>query len=121
MMNIKRLLLFFVIMSYLCGARGSEKIAAQSKTTSTSTFGTNKVDTLELQLEIEGMSCQRGCADGIDAKLKKMDGVIRSKTVFETGKSSIQFDKRKVSKQAILDAIRSLGYTPKEISSNPKK
>ncbi len=117
---MKRYLLFIVILSFFSVSQGSERLAAQSRSIQKqkSTFGANQLNILELHLEIEGMSCQRGCADGIDAKLKKMNGVIRSKTLFETGKSSIQYDKREVNKQSILDAIRVLGYTPKEIASN---
>lgn len=75
----------------------------------------------KLLLEIEGMSCQRGCADGIDAKLKKTAGVISSRTIFETGRSTVEFDESLITKEAIVDIIRSMGFKAKELPQTASK
>lgn len=75
----------------------------------------------KLLLEIEGMSCQRGCADGIDAKLKKTAGIVSSRTVFETGRSTVEFDESLIKKEAIVEIIRSMGFKAKELPQSISK
>jgi copper chaperone CopZ len=75
----------------------------------------------KLLLEIEGMSCQRGCADGIDAKLKKTAGIVSSRTVFETGRSTVEFDESLIKKEAIVEIIRSMGFKAKELPHTTSK
>ena len=36
-----------------------------------------------LQLKVEGMSCQLGCANGIDKMLKEKAGILESRTIFD--------------------------------------
>ena len=77
-----------------------------------------KKDTMEnvqdkattLQLSIKGMSCQAGCANGIDAMLGKQEGVIESKTLFSSSSSQILYDKDKISKKQIIDLIAQKGF-----------
>ncbi|MFZ1524990.1 MAG: heavy metal-associated domain-containing protein, partial [Saprospiraceae bacterium] len=38
-----------------------------------------------VELAVDGMTCQKGCADGIDKKLKTVSGVVKSKTKLDTG------------------------------------
>lgn len=52
-----------------------------------------------LQLRVEGMSCQAGCANGIDSMLKQQEGIVKSKTTFDSSASDILFDKAKTSEE----------------------
>ncbi len=68
-----------------------------------------------VELTIGGMTCQKGCADGIDKKLKKVNGVIKSQTKLESGISKITYDESKVSLKEIITVIEERGYTAKAL------
>ena len=64
----------------------------------------------KLQLSIKGMSCQAGCANGIDKMLGKQEGIIESKTLFSSSSSQILYDKDKISEKQIMDLIAQKGF-----------
>lgn len=66
-----------------------------------------------LHLTVEGMSCQAGCANGIDNMLQQQDGIIKSKTVFDSGTSEIQYDKSKISEKGLIALIEKRGFKVK--------
>ncbi|MEQ8551692.1 MAG: heavy metal-associated domain-containing protein [Cyclobacteriaceae bacterium] len=78
---------------------------------------TNDVDTVnvtnQIELEVKGMSCQAGCANGIDNMLKQQKGVVKSKTTYDTGTSVIWFNKELISQKQISDLIRDRGFKVK--------
>ena len=67
-------------------------------------------NTYEIHLTVEGMSCQAGCADGIDKMLGKQEGVSKSKTTYTTGLSVIWYDKKVISEKEILALISEKGF-----------
>ena len=66
-----------------------------------------------LQLTVEGMSCQEGCANSIDRMLKQQDGIVRNKTTFDSSTSEIQYDKSKISEKEIIGLIEKRGFKTK--------
>jgi copper chaperone len=66
-----------------------------------------------VEIIVGGMSCQKGCADGIDKKLKTIDGIIKSRTKIETGICKVTFDEQKIQLDRILKIIEERGYTAK--------
>lgn len=66
--------------------------------------------TIKLELTVEGMSCQAGCADGIDHLLNRREGVIKSKTTHATGISSIWYDQAIISEKEIIELIGKRGF-----------
>lgn len=66
-----------------------------------------------LQLKVGGMSCQEGCANGIDKMLKQQDGIVKNKTTFDSSTSEIQYDKSKISEKEIIDLIEKRGFKAK--------
>ena len=66
-----------------------------------------------VEIIVGAMSCQKGCADGIDKKLKTVSGILKSKTKLETGICKVTYDDQKIKLQAILDIIVEKGYTAK--------
>ena len=78
---------------------------------------TNDVDTLkvshQIELEVKGMSCQAGCANGIDNMLKQQKGIVKSKTTYDTGTSVIWYSKELISQKQIADLIRDRGFKVK--------
>ncbi len=66
-----------------------------------------------VELAVSGMTCQMGCADGIDRKLKKVAGIISSKTLLETGICKVTYDESKININQIIDVIKDRGYEAK--------
>lgn len=79
--------------------KGGDTKAATSKTIKT------------VDLEVTGMTCQKGCANGIDRKFKKTKGVVKSETTQATGTSSITYDESKISVEELIESINSRGFT----------
>lgn len=63
-----------------------------------------------VEIKVEGMSCQKGCADGIDKTLKSTEGVLKSKTKLETGVCIVTFDNKKITAKKIIKIIESKDF-----------
>ena len=63
-----------------------------------------------LHLKINGMHCQSGCANGIDAMLKEQQGIIKSKTSFDQSSAVIEYDPILVSEEEIINLITDRGF-----------
>ncbi len=61
-------------------------------------------------LNIEGMHCG-GCATGIQMITSGMDGVTSSFVDLDAKKGTIEYDDTKVKPEAMIAAIKELGYT----------
>lgn len=73
-----------------------------------------------VDLAVDGMTCQKGCADGIDKKLKTVSGVVKSKTKLDTGISKITYDESKIKLSQLISIIEDRGYTAKPAVKNKK-
>ncbi|SNR37363.1 Cu+-exporting ATPase [Lutibacter agarilyticus] len=62
-------------------------------------------DYKSIEVDIEGMTCEIGCARTIQSKLSKVDGVTFAKVDFEAKKGQFTFDTHKVSKNEIIKKI----------------
>lgn len=71
-----------------------------------------------LYLEIKGMHCQAGCANGIDAMLKEQDGIIKSETSFDRSSAVIEYDSDLISEKKIVELITERGF---EVEIIPEK
>jgi len=58
-----------------------------------------------IEVDIEGMTCEIGCARTIQSKLSKLPGVTYSKVTFESKKGQFTFDTNKVSQEDIVNKI----------------
>lgn len=58
-----------------------------------------------IEVEIEGMTCEIGCARTIQSKLSKLDGVTYAKVDFESKKGQFTYDANKVNKSEIVKKI----------------
>ncbi|WP_456379546.1 heavy-metal-associated domain-containing protein [Lutibacter sp.] len=61
-----------------------------------------------LEVEIEGMTCEIGCARTIQSKLSKVDGVTYSKVNFEAKKGQFTYDENKITKEDIINKINGI-------------
>lgn len=62
-------------------------------------------DYISLEIGIEGMTCEIGCARTIQSKLSKVDGVTFAKVSFEAKKGQFTYDANKISKDEIVTKI----------------
>lgn len=58
-----------------------------------------------IEVEIEGMTCEIGCAKTIESKLSKTEGVKYSKVNFEAKIGQFIYDENKISKEDIAKKI----------------
>jgi len=56
-------------------------------------------------INIEGMTCEIGCARTIQSKLSKVDGVTYAKVNFDAKKGTFTYDANKLSKEDIVKKI----------------
>jgi len=90
--------------------------AAKSKTENSVAEG--KTENVKMiTLEVKGMSCQAGCADGLDKTFKGMVGIIKSNTSFDNSSSKISYDEAIISKKEIIKVIEDRGFKTKELKS----
>lgn len=62
-----------------------------------------------IEVEIEGMTCEIGCAKTIESKLSKVEGVTYSKVNFEAKIGQFTYDENKISKEDIAKKIAGIG------------
>lgn len=75
---------------------------------STTLFSQNKKgkkDMQTLELKITGMTCESGCAKGIENSVYKIKGVKKSHVNFNTQIATFIFDANKTSKEEIIKAV----------------
>lgn len=73
-----------------------------------------------IKVEVGGMSCQEGCANGLDATFKELPGVNKTKTSFANRLSEITFDKSKITEKELLAIIEKRGFTAKLLDKKNK-
>jgi Cu+-exporting ATPase len=61
-----------------------------------------------IEVEIEGMTCEIGCARTIESKLSKVDGITYSKVNFEAKKGQFTYDAAKITKDEIAEKINGI-------------
>lgn len=62
-----------------------------------------------IELKIEGMHCG-ACATGIQMLVSQMDGVGEAAVDYEGKKGTFAYDPAKVTKEKIMEEIKTLGY-----------
>lgn len=63
-----------------------------------------------MHIEIEGMSCSH-CVARVEKAVRKVEGVTRVDV--EIGRVDVEGDVRRLTRQAVEDAIRDVGFTPR--------
>ena len=56
-----------------------------------------------LTLQISGLTCP-GCATGLEYLFRSLDGVIRARVYFPSGKAEVVYDQTKITKEKIISA-----------------
>jgi len=71
----------------------------------------------KVEMTIDGMSCQVGCAAYIDEELEKVSGVVSADVSFENKLASICYDNSLISEHDIVSAINSLKDSAYSVAS----
>lgn len=98
----KLLFILFVITSFISCEQEKKKAAGKNEN-STEDKVAAVYETFEM--EIEGMTCEIGCARTIESKLSKMKGVVYSKVDFESKKGVFTFNKNAINEKLITEKI----------------
>lgn len=61
-----------------------------------------------IEVDIEGMTCEIGCARLIQSKLSKVKGVTYTKVSFEEGKGQITYDANQISGEEVINTIEKI-------------
>jgi len=66
-----------------------------------------------VKIEVIGISCQLGCANGLDATLTEADGIVKSVTSFDNSSSVVTFDDTKINLGEVIKIIEKTGFQAK--------
>lgn len=58
--------------------------------------------------EIEGMTCEVGCANLIEGKLNKLEGITEAKVDFKTKTATVTYDADKVNQEKITKTVEAI-------------
>lgn len=58
--------------------------------------------------EIEGMTCEVGCANLIEGKLNKLEGITEAKVDFESKTATVTYDADKVNQEKITKTVEGI-------------
>lgn len=117
MNRISNLFKFTFVLAAFFMVMANTSVSAQATINSNgdALISQNKETTVEIA--VTGMTCQIGCADGIDRKLKKTKGIVKSSTKIETGICKVTFNQTKISVDEIISIIEDRGYEAKVVST----
>lgn len=102
MKNISILLVVFLTAITLsCNETKSKEQVKENETNQQDVAANYK----SIEVEIEGMTCEIGCARLIQSKMSKVDGVTFTKVDFESKKGLFTFDSNKLNEEAIAEKI----------------
>ena len=114
---MKNVLLYSIFLILLTSCEEGKKDASEiSKTEATEEIAAN-YQTIEV--EIDGMTCEIGCARTIESKISKTKGVIYSKVDFESKKGIFTYDLNIISSEIITKKIEGIAggglYFPRNL------
>ena len=100
----KLIVLLLVFTAFSCNETKKKSMNAKVETEKTEVVANYK----SIEVEIEGMTCEIGCARLIQSKLSKVEGVTYAKVNFESKKGIFTFDSNKLDKAAITEKISNI-------------
>jgi len=98
---MKKLLVAFVILFSVVACNETKKEEVKKEAEKENLAVVYK----SIEVDIEGMTCEIGCARSIESKLSKMEGVTFSKVSFEDKKGQFTYNSNVVSKEDIKHKI----------------
>jgi len=97
-------LLFISLLFVSCKTNVEEK----EKDTATKSEKILTADLKKVAINIEGMTCEIGCARTIQSKLSKTEGVKFAEVNFEKKTGVVEYDANKVSEKEIVKVVEQI-------------
>mgnify|MGYP001626529191 FL=1 len=95
---------------FACAALFAFSISCKQNTEKPKKVQTTQKQSLKkIALQIEGMTCQIGCAKTIESRLSKTPGIESATVSFEKRLGEIIFDNNQISESEISEKISSIG------------
>ena len=101
-MRLLRLFLTLTLLIYTTACKNNS-----TKEINTS-VAVEKENIQNIEVNIEGMTCEIGCAKLIESKVHKLEGVTFSKVNFEEKNGKFSFDSNKISEEEIAKNINGI-------------
>lgn len=99
------IIVFFLTISFISCNEAKKETPTKQKEITTKEVA---ADYKSIEVDIEGMTCEIGCARTIQSKLSKVNGVTFAKVDFESKKGQFTFDTHKISKNEIVKKINGI-------------
>jgi Cu+-exporting ATPase len=113
--------IFYILMLLIvsCTSKNPEKKSVSHTAETKVTMSDKNLSNISFQ--VEGMTCEVGCAARIEKKVAAMEGVATSKVDFEAKTAYVSFDSITISFDDLKTTIESLGdnYKVGEVTSIP--
>jgi mercuric ion binding protein len=103
---MKKIISFLTVFLVLTSCNETKKDT--SETTSNKNQQEAIADYKNIEVEIEGMTCEIGCARTIESKLSKVKGITYSKVDFEAKKGVFTYDINTLNEEDIVKKIEGI-------------
>ena len=100
MRSLKHIVLFFILSTVI--------FSCQEKAVQKNDNIAEVQNIQHLEVSIEGMTCEIGCAKLIESKVHKLEGITFSKVNFEHKIGQFSFDANKISKEELTKNINGI-------------
>ena len=101
---LKILTLLISLIILVSCARKEEAAGEHSKVLAQSTTPEMK----KVEIDIEGMTCEIGCARTIQSKLSKKEGVTLAQVNFSEKKGLVEYDAQIISEKEIIETVEKI-------------
>jgi len=107
MKNSIKIIVFISILSVFTSCQEKQNTTTEKKTDNNHTEQL-AINLKKVALDIEGMTCEIGCARTIQSKLSKADGIKSAKVNFETKSGIVAFDANVISEKQIVSLVEQI-------------
>ncbi|MBP1840253.1 heavy-metal-associated domain-containing protein [Formosa algae] len=111
------------ILAFSCKDKAAEPEIKTVETAATAETTTNTLDPnatyAKAEFTIEGMTCQIGCANTIEKKLSKLDGIKSATVSFDKKLAMVEYDVAKVNATTLEETVTKAGdmYSVKDMKT----
>ncbi|MDD2985599.1 cation transporter [Flavobacterium sp.] len=118
-MKITKTIALFALTSFLMISCKNETAETKESATTEETQD-QPAQLATASFSIEGMSCEVGCANHIEKKLAKLEGVQKAEVDFEAKKATVEYDANKVTPELLTQTVEGAadGKTYKVLDMN---
>jgi copper chaperone CopZ len=104
-MKITKTIALFALTSVLMVSCKNETAPTDETVVATEETQVQPVQLATASFSIEGMSCAVGCANHIEKKLAKLDGVKKAEVDYEAKKATVDYDANKVTPELLTQTV----------------